>query len=177
MSWPLPEQMSGAELESALFSADVKPPRAPARNLPDFSHIHEELQEHKHVTLQLLWEEYTATHPDGYRYSQFCHHYQQWKRQRDVVMRQQHHPGEKLFVDWCCFSFRSKWRPDQRSGVKAITFPGRRRSVLGFGRKGDRNPGQAAEKRLHKRPTPRMRSGGRMCKRPPNPSTGKGDCM
>jgi transposase len=30
--------------------------------------------------LQLLWEEYGATHPDGYRYSQFCHHYQQWKR-------------------------------------------------------------------------------------------------
>ena len=54
-------------MEAALFSADQKPPRAPARNLPDFSHIHKELQEHKHVTLQLLWEEYTATHPDGYR--------------------------------------------------------------------------------------------------------------
>jgi hypothetical protein len=48
--------MSEAELEAALFSADVKPPRAPARNLPDFSHIHKELQEHKHVTLQLLWK-------------------------------------------------------------------------------------------------------------------------
>ena len=100
LSWPLREQMSEAELEGALFSADAKPSRAPARNLPDFSHIHKELQEHKHVTLQLLWEEYTATHPDGYRYSQFCYHYQQWKRQRDVVMRQQHRPGEKLFVDW-----------------------------------------------------------------------------
>ena len=100
LSWPLREQMSEAELEGALFSADAKPPRAPARYLPDFSHIHKELQEHKHVTLQLLWEEYTATHPDGYHYSQFCHHYQQWKRQRDVVMRQQHRPGEKLFVDW-----------------------------------------------------------------------------
>jgi transposase len=69
LSWPLPEQTSEAELEAALFSADAKPPRAPARNLPDFSHIHKELQEHKHVTLQLLWEEYIATHPDGYRYS------------------------------------------------------------------------------------------------------------
>ena len=51
LSWPLPEQMSKPELEAALFSADAKPPRAPARNLPDFSHIHKELQEHKHVTL------------------------------------------------------------------------------------------------------------------------------
>jgi hypothetical protein len=49
--------MSEAELEAALFSADVKPPRALARNLLDFSHIHKEPQENKHVTLQLLWEE------------------------------------------------------------------------------------------------------------------------
>ena len=45
-------------------------------------------------------KEYSATDPGGYRYSQFCRHYQQRKRQRDVVMRQQHRPGEKLFVDW-----------------------------------------------------------------------------
>jgi transposase len=100
LSWPLPAQMSEAELETALFPADPKPPRPPARALPDFAHIHEELQQHKHVTLQLLWEEYGETHSDGYGYSQFCYHYQRWKRQRDVVMRQEHRPGEKLFVDW-----------------------------------------------------------------------------
>src|ERR1700674_4362044 len=108
LSCPLPEQMSEAELEAALFSADAKPPRAPARYLPDFSHIHKELQEHKHVTLQLLWEEYRATHPDGYRYSQFCHHYQQWKRQRDVVMRQQHRPGREAV---CRLGGRQDLRP------------------------------------------------------------------
>lgn len=26
------------------------------------------------MTRQLLWEEYINQHPDGYRYSQFCHH-------------------------------------------------------------------------------------------------------
>jgi len=26
----------------------------------------------KHVTLQVLWEEYAGEHPDGYRYSRFC---------------------------------------------------------------------------------------------------------
>src|ERR1035438_5211188 len=47
LSWPLPEQMSEPELEAALFPADPKPARAPARDLPDFADIHKELQEHK----------------------------------------------------------------------------------------------------------------------------------
>ena len=54
----------------------------------------------KHTTRRLLWEEYRAAHPEGYGYSRFCHHYQRWKRERDLVLRQEHRPGEKLFVDW-----------------------------------------------------------------------------
>jgi hypothetical protein len=98
LSWPLPEQMSEPEVEAALFPTDPKPARAPARDLPDFADIPKNLQEHKRVTLQLLSAEYRVTHPDGYRYSQFCHHYQQWKYQRDV-MRREHRPAEKVFVD------------------------------------------------------------------------------
>jgi len=99
--WPLPAEMSERDLEAALFPIDRRPqPPLATRTLPDFTHVHEELRSHKHTTLQLLWEEYRANHPDGYGYSRFCHHYQQWKRQRDVVMRQEHRPGQKLFVDW-----------------------------------------------------------------------------
>src|ERR1700688_474589 len=36
---------------------------------PDYAAILRELQTHKHVTLQLLWEEYREQSPDGYRYS------------------------------------------------------------------------------------------------------------
>ena len=100
LAWPLPNEMSEPALEAALFPADPKPRLILTRTLPDFAYVHKELQVHKHTTLQLLWEEYQQTHADGYRYSQFCHHYRQWKRQRDVVMRQEHRPGEKLFVDW-----------------------------------------------------------------------------
>jgi transposase len=101
LSWPLPPEMSEAGLEKALFPADSDShePENP-KTLPDFAHIQEELQRHKHVTRQLLWEEYRAAHPDGYGYSRFCHHYQRWKRERDLVLRQEHRPGEKLFVDW-----------------------------------------------------------------------------
>jgi transposase len=52
------------------------------------------------VTLQLLWLEHKAGHPDGYQYTQFCRHYLRWARQLDVVMRQEHRAGEKLFVDY-----------------------------------------------------------------------------
>jgi transposase len=55
---------------------------------------------HKGVTLQLLWFEYRELHPDGYGYSQFCQLYRDWRRRLDVVMRQDHKAGEKLFVDF-----------------------------------------------------------------------------
>jgi transposase len=50
--------------------------------------------------LQLLWEEYRQANPDGYRYSRFCHLYQRWRSKLDVVLRQEHKAGEKMFVDW-----------------------------------------------------------------------------
>jgi len=66
----------------------------------DFGSLQAQLQTHKHLTLQLLWEEYRETHADGYGYSRFCELYQRWNRNRDVVLRQDHKAGEKTFVDW-----------------------------------------------------------------------------
>jgi transposase len=54
----------------------------------------------KHVTLDLLWQEYKSEHTDGYRYSAFCQHYRDWVGKLAVSMRQTHAPGEKLFVDY-----------------------------------------------------------------------------
>jgi transposase len=41
---------------------------------------HQQLQRHRHLTLQLAWEEYRQQHPEGYRYSYFCELYQQWQK-------------------------------------------------------------------------------------------------
>jgi transposase len=38
--------------------------------------------------------------PEAHQYSQFCHRYRLWQRHLDVVMRQEHRAGEKLFVDF-----------------------------------------------------------------------------
>jgi transposase len=54
----------------------------------------------KHVTLQILWDEYIESHPDGYRYSRFCDLYRGWEARLPVTMRQTHLGGDKLFVDW-----------------------------------------------------------------------------
>jgi transposase len=102
VSWPLPEDWDEARVEAALFpetSTPSEPPNA-VRALPDFTTIHKELQSDKHVTLQLLWDEYHQANPDGYRYSRYCYLYQRWRSKLDVVLRQEHKAGEKMFVDW-----------------------------------------------------------------------------
>ena len=75
-------------------------PGSTIRPLPDFAEVRRQLQAHKHLTLQLVWEEYRETQPDGYGYSRFCELYHRWSRNQDVVLRQEHRAGEKMFVDW-----------------------------------------------------------------------------
>ena len=100
LSWPLPADLDEAALERQLFPPPPSLP-APARGVPDWAHVHQELKR-KGVTLFLLWQEYRETHPEGYQYSWFCDHYRVWQGKLDVVMRQDHRAGEKLFVDYAC---------------------------------------------------------------------------
>ena len=98
LSWPLPRDMDDVQLEQLLYPASIAPV-AGLRPLPDFDYIHSELRK-KSVTLSLLWQEYKEQNPNGYQYSQFCHRYRQWAAKIDPVMRQEHHAGEKMFVDY-----------------------------------------------------------------------------
>ncbi|MCJ7596898.1 MAG: IS21 family transposase [Desulfobacterales bacterium] len=98
LSWPLPPELDDAQLDRRLFPP---PPAVPAgsRPLPDWVEVHRELRL-KGVTLFLLWEEYKQTIAEGYQYSWFCQQYRRWAEKVDVVMRQEHRAGEKLFVDY-----------------------------------------------------------------------------
>lgn len=100
LGWPPPEAMTDEDLELKLFPPTVKTPKIIERPLPDFGHIDNELRQHKHVTIQLLWDEYRAAHPDGYSYSRYCKLFEEWSQSQNPVMRQIHRAGEKLFVDW-----------------------------------------------------------------------------
>jgi transposase len=101
IEWPLAEDWDEARLEALAFpEREPIAKQDPARTPPDFASIHEQLRQHKHVTLQLLWEEYREANADGYQYSRFCELYQRWRSKLDVVLRQEHKAGEKVFVDW-----------------------------------------------------------------------------
>ncbi len=95
VGWPLPADLDDDGLEALLYPP--VPPSREARPLPEWSYVHRELRR-KSVTLQLLWLEYREQNPGGYGYSQFCNLYRAWSRRVDVVMRQVHRAGEKLFA-------------------------------------------------------------------------------
>lgn len=100
LSWPLPEDCDDRRLEQLLFPARPSQAVPALRAQPDFAEVQRQLQVHKHLTLQLVWEEHREGEPHSYGYSRFCELYQRWSRNRDVVMRQEHKAGEKMFVDW-----------------------------------------------------------------------------
>lgn len=97
IGYPLPAGLDEAAVQAKLFPP--APPSQVARPEPDWPSIHRELGK-QHVTLDLLWQEYKAEHPEGLRYSAFCQHYRDWVGRLSVSMRQTHRPGEKLFVDY-----------------------------------------------------------------------------
>jgi transposase len=97
--WPLPD-LGETELEARLFPARPALACQQVRPAPNWAVQHEELRGDKHVTLQLLWQEYKQSTPDGYQYSRFCELYRQWTGKLDLVLRQEHRAGEKLFVDY-----------------------------------------------------------------------------
>ncbi len=98
LSWPLPDTLDEKVLEQQLFPAKSSDSRS-KQATPDWSQIHQELR-HPNTTLMLLWQEYKSCHPDGYQYSWFSDQYRSWRNQVDVVMRQNHVAGDKLFIDY-----------------------------------------------------------------------------
>src|ERR1041384_8341560 len=99
LSGPLPAELTDAALEAQLFSAAGKKQGHRRRTEPDWPSVHRELKR-KHVTLQILWDEYIERQPDGYSYSRFCGLCRGWTSHISVTMRQTHAGGDKLFVDY-----------------------------------------------------------------------------
>lgn len=104
-SWEKVEGLSEAELDQRLFKKLTTKlglvntaPRS-KRPLPDWNQIHLELRK-VGVTVELLWQEYREEFPGGLGRTQFCEHYNRYKRKLSLVMRQEHKAGEKCFVDY-----------------------------------------------------------------------------
>lgn len=96
LPWEAFKTLDEEEMESKLYPQEINSSK---KQLPDWDYINKELKI-KGVTLQLLWQEYKEAYPDGVMYSQFCDHYQKWRKLRNISMHQIHKAGEKCFVDW-----------------------------------------------------------------------------
>jgi len=72
------------------------------RNVEFYAQLPEICRElgQKYTTRQLLWEEYLQKCPNGYSYTQFCYHIQQYLADSELSMHLTHEPGRKLFVDY-----------------------------------------------------------------------------
>jgi len=94
------ETLTESELELKVFGP-ASPGRPGPFVAPDCTWIHTELKRHRHVTLQLLWEEYRERYGTGaYGRSAFCQIYRRWEKRLKRSMPQRHFAGEKLFVDY-----------------------------------------------------------------------------
>lgn len=65
----------------------------------DFARIGKELMR-TGVNKYLLWEEYKTKRPDGYNYTQFCHHLNNYLESKKLSMHMEHVSGDKMFVDY-----------------------------------------------------------------------------
>ena len=104
LSWPWPEGEDETSIEARLYGRAFtgeawRATQSGAAVLPDFAAMRAELTR-KGVTRRLLWREYREREPQGLEYSQFCELYRRWSKTQDVVMRFEHAPGDKLFVDY-----------------------------------------------------------------------------
>jgi transposase len=96
-----PALHSDASLAAALYNQDIAQCK---------SHRYQQLLSHfdgaekdlarPGVTRQIRWREYMEHHPDGYAYSQYCYHLQQFLRKKDVVMHLEYKPAEQIMVDF-----------------------------------------------------------------------------
>jgi transposase len=71
VSWPLPPNWDERHLEEVVSGAPSPAAAWRKTETPDFAAIRRQLQTHRNLTLQLVWEEYREGHHDGYSYSQY----------------------------------------------------------------------------------------------------------
>jgi transposase len=100
LTFEIINQKTDAELE-VLFSQNVSQtiPVKVQTLYAFFPQMERELKK-VGVTLNLMWEKYITTNPDGFRSSQFRYHYKIWGKKVNPVMHMNHKAGDKMYVDY-----------------------------------------------------------------------------
>lgn len=94
------EQLSDQELDRLFGENAVPEPSDKYKALEAFFPTMEKELKKRGITRHILWKRYIAMHPDGYKVSQFKHHYQRWHKTSKPVMHIEHAAGDKMYVDY-----------------------------------------------------------------------------
>ena len=99
---PVAEDVTNEDLRALLYNSQ-EGIRDPEYMLPDYAYIVEELKK-PHVTNGLLWTEYLvqckSVRLKPYSISQFNALVRDYSLRHNIVLRQDHRPGEVLELDW-----------------------------------------------------------------------------
>ena len=97
LTWPLQDTVTHKVLKKLLY-----PPKLISKSkafIPDFDHFLKELKR-PHVTRAILYKEYRANYPQGITRSSFYRRLLQHATEKNVILRQHHIGGDKLFIDY-----------------------------------------------------------------------------
>ncbi len=123
LTWPLKDDLTEDRL-AALLSPEK--PQLIGHELPNVEKIHQEMKK-SGMTLSLLWAEYCedcrSSGKTPLMYSQFCHHYRQYRQKTKATMHIPRKPGEQIEVDWAGRT-ANLTDPDTGDLVKAYVFVG-----------------------------------------------------
>jgi len=93
-------QRTDAELENLFITSIPVVTSDRLKKLHSFFPYMERQLKKTGVTKMSMWKEYIESHPEGYRSSQFCEHYNRWTKKVSPLMHMTHKMGDKMYVDY-----------------------------------------------------------------------------
>jgi transposase len=99
LAWPLPSELTDAQLEQLLYRSRAHQRNAKLGVRPNYADAVIQLAR-KGVTRQLLWREYRALHADGIGYSVYCDELAAYQACHDLAYRNDHVPGLRGYFDF-----------------------------------------------------------------------------
>ena len=94
-------RMSEEQIHGLLQSAPTPKPSEQKKELDDLLPDYvEDLAKHRHLTIQLLHEEYLKTHPNGYAYTQFKKRIRDYQYAHNLSYHNTYIPGYEMQIDF-----------------------------------------------------------------------------
>jgi transposase len=99
-TWEALSKLTDLELNQIFHPVEELPPPDRLQQLLDFFPDMEKRLRKRGMTLHTQFDVYSKLHPQGYKETQFYHHYNNWSRKLNPSMHIEHIVGDKTYVDY-----------------------------------------------------------------------------